>query len=81
VPVPGALNSRDGGGKDDRRPLGCGFEKRPLCSGGPVRGGMPCAEARGVSLHFSSALSALVFTFFAVTSPGLASRKNPEIDF
>jgi hypothetical protein len=30
-PVPGPLNARDGGGKDERRPLGCGLEKRLPC--------------------------------------------------
>ena len=28
-PVPGALNIGDGGGKEQRRLLGCGLEKRP----------------------------------------------------
>ena len=30
-PVPGALNPRDGGDKDESRPLGCRLEKRPPC--------------------------------------------------
>jgi hypothetical protein len=29
VPVPGALNIGDGGGKEEGRLLGCGLEKRP----------------------------------------------------
>jgi len=32
VRVPGALNSGDGGGKDEGRSLGCGLEKRPPCT-------------------------------------------------
>ena len=31
MPVPGALNIGDGGGKEESRLLGCGLEKRPPC--------------------------------------------------
>jgi len=41
----------DGGGKDGRRPLGCGLEKRPPCPRRTGQKGMRRSSERGVSLR------------------------------
>jgi len=53
---PGSPEIVDGGGKDGRRPLGCGLEKRPPCPWRTGQKGMPRSSERGVSLKkFESA--------------------------
>ncbi|UCF57836.1 MAG: hypothetical protein JSW15_05115, partial [Deltaproteobacteria bacterium] len=48
---PGSPEIVNGGGKDGRRPLGCGLEKRPSCPRGTSQKGMPRSSERGDSPH------------------------------
>ena len=50
MPVPGALNIGDGGGKEESRLLGCGLEKRPPCPRPPDLVGEAPTFGRRVSL-------------------------------
>jgi hypothetical protein len=50
---PGSREIMDGGGKDERRPLGCGLEKRPPCPRRTGQKGMPRSSERGVSLNYN----------------------------